>query len=49
MLTMRFGENLGIGVIQGEGTLNKLGKIHVLIHEILRYKNKSTSFACGIQ
>ena len=43
-MTVIFGENLGIGVIQGEGTLDYEKMTWIMIHEIIRYnKNQQIS------
>ena len=43
-MTVRFGKNLGIGVIQGKGTLDCEKMTRIMIHKIFRYnKNQQIS------
>ena len=41
ILTVRFGESLQIGVIEGGGTLNCAKVTQIMIHEIVRYQTKA--------
>ena len=43
-MTIRFGENLRIGVIQGEGTLDCEKMMWIMIHKIFEYNKNSTNF-----
>ena len=42
IFTLRFGENLRMGMIQGEASLNceNMKQIHVMICEIVRHKKE---------